>query len=113
MAVLEVSLDHVVLYEPRAGSHYLHAVFRVRVKPVQGPVTTARVPEQDDKVLRVGFRDLLQGELNRINNRGGKISKMYTCPQTNGFRKTLVRTNAPLVRTFTNTNLCKFLKMVE
>jgi len=37
-------------------------------------------------------------------SRGGEISKMYTCPRTNGFRKTLVRTNALLVRTFTNTN---------
>jgi len=36
--------------------------------------------------------------------RGGEISKMYTCPRTNGFTKTLVRTNALLVRTFTNTN---------
>jgi len=36
--------------------------------------------------------------------RGGEISKMYTCPRTSGFKKTLVRTNALLVRTFTNTN---------
>ena len=66
MDILEVSLDHVVLYEPRAGSHYLHAVLCVRVEPVQGPVTTARVPEQNDKVLRVGLRYLLEDELNRI-----------------------------------------------
>jgi len=37
-------------------------------------------------------------------DRGGEISKMYTCPRTSGFKKPLVRTNAQLVRTFTNAN---------
>jgi len=39
-----------------------------------------------------------------VSDRGGEISKMYTCPRTMVLEKTLVRTNALLVGTFTNTN---------
>jgi len=42
--------------------------------------------------------------------RGGEISKMYTCARTSGFRKTLVRTNALLVRSFKNTKKKIFKK---
>jgi len=36
-------------------------------------------------------------------NKGGDISKMYTCPRTTGCKKALVRTEALLVRTQINT----------
>jgi len=40
----------------------------------------------------------------QMNERtGGEISKMYTCPRTNGCKKALVRTKAPIARTQINT----------
>jgi len=37
-----------------------------------------------------------------VRSRGGEISKMYTCPQTTGCKKALVRTKALLARTQIN-----------
>jgi len=43
--------------------------------------------------------------LNQSNKfKGGDFSKMCTCPLTIGFKKPLVRTNAPFVRTLMNTD---------
>ena len=38
-----------------------------------------------------------------VRNRGGEISKMYTCPRTTGCKKALVRTKALLAHTQINT----------